>query len=236
MVVPAARAGRMTSLTSWRRAALNRRASVSGSVAAVDVVRASRTSRRRSPSHVPPGSRVTWTSRPRLARCGREGRRLGRLAGSVWPFDGDEPAAWLGSGKRHAASVADDHPCDPRSSVTAPSAYPFGRHGPSTAGGSAPQPLKICRMTRDATTMTMLARRSRRPRRAASRPRRARPVLLLPAVAARAPARQLHDQPLRRDPGRARADPARRRHRPGRDPDLPGTPRLRHGWRWRGLR
>ncbi len=234
MVVPAARAGRMTSLTSWRRAALNRRASVSGSVAAADVVRARRTSRRRSPSHVPPGSRVTWTSRPRLARCGREGRRLGRLAGSVWPFDGDEPAAWLGSGKRHAASVADDH--------RAARGHPSRRRPriPS-AGMDLPPPVDPRHNPEDMPhdlgrhTMTMLARRSRRPRRAALA-LAALAVLLLPAVAAAHPLGNFtinHYAGIRVEPQR---DPARRRHRPGGDPDLPGTPRLRHGRRWRGVR
>ena len=42
-----------------------------------------------------------------------------------------------------------------------------------------------------------------------------------------APARQLHDQPLRGDPRRAVAGAARRRHRRGRDPDVPGEPGLR---------
>ena len=39
-----------------------------GSVAALVAVRARRTSRSRSPSHVPPGSRVTWTSIPPRSR------------------------------------------------------------------------------------------------------------------------------------------------------------------------
>ena len=58
-VVPAASSGRITSRTSWRRAALNSSASASGSVGAVEPVRSSSSSRIRSPSQVPPGSRVT---------------------------------------------------------------------------------------------------------------------------------------------------------------------------------
>src|SRR5688572_3454897 len=71
-VVPAPTAGRMTSPTIWRRAALKSSASVSGSVgAAFAPVRASRTWRTRSPSHVPPGSRVRSTRTPRAARWSR---------------------------------------------------------------------------------------------------------------------------------------------------------------------
>ena len=61
-------------------------------------------------------------------------------------------------------------------------------------------------------------------------------AIALPGDRRRPSARQLHDQPLRRDPGRARPRPPRHRHRPGRDPDVPGAPRLRHRRRRRGLR
>ena len=60
---------------------------------------------------------------------------------------------------------------------------------------------------------------------------------LLPALVARPPARQLHDQPLRRDP---RIEPdrvtPRRRHRPGRDPGVPGASGARRERGRRGLR
>ena len=84
----------MTSVTSWRRAALNRSASVSGSVAA----------RRTGPGEEdlaeplaePRAARLAGDDGRRCrgaARCRREGGRLGRLAGALGPFDRDEPAA-----------------------------------------------------------------------------------------------------------------------------------------------
>ena len=98
----------MTSLTSWRRAALKSRASVSGSGRAVDAVRASSNSRRRSPSHVPPGSRVRCTSWPAVCEVRGKSLRLGRLAGPIRAFERDEPAAAdRCPGTSHGPSVAD---------------------------------------------------------------------------------------------------------------------------------
>ena len=85
--------GRRTSVTSCRRAALKRNASVSGSLRPPAPVRARRTSRMRSPSHVPPGSRVDEHVMPACLEPGDEALGLRRLAGPLGAFDGDEPAA-----------------------------------------------------------------------------------------------------------------------------------------------
>ena len=72
-------------------------------------------------------------------------------------------------------------------------------------------------------------RRMTAPRRSARRRRCPRPA----GGRRGPPARQLHDQPLRRPARRAGPGAARRRRRPGGDPDLPGTHRPRHGRRRR---
>ena len=210
----------MTSVTSCRRAALKSRASVIGSALDVEAVRARSSSRRRSPSHVPPGSRVRWTSRPAPWRCVGKSLGLCRLAGPIRAFDGDEPAAAdRCPGTSHRPSVADSGappgPAADRSfggsSVRVAGAYP--RHdGTSTRPPAAhpnPGPRRACGVDRG------------RPG-AGHRPG--------PST------RQLHDQPLRGRAHRARPDPARRRHRSGRDPDLPGAPRSRHRLERPGLR
>ena len=111
----------MTSPTIWRRAALKSSASVSGSVgAAAAPVRASRTSRTRSPSHVPPGSRVRSTRHPARGQVVPQALGLGRLAAAVGSVDRDERAV---TGRRRVgdigASVADPSPGPPSSGSAA---------------------------------------------------------------------------------------------------------------------
>ena len=228
----------MTSVTSWRRAALNRSASVSGSVAAAE---------RRPREEDARGGARRATCRPARGSGGRRGRgsRDASRGPSAWvvlpapsgPSMRDEPATSAGApGRRHGASVADGARPDRGHPRPAPAAYPFGMQDRRTAGGSAPTTAKTCRDDPGRRTMTRSLddRAVRDAPRCSPSPRWR--VLVAARRRGRASARQLHDQPLRRDPGRARSDPARRRHRPGRDPDLPGTPRLRHRRRRRGLR
>ena len=126
--VPSASAGRRTSVTSWRRAASKRNASVSGSLRAptpTPPVRARSTSRIRSPSQVPPGSRVDEHIVPARTQPGGQPFGLGRLAGPFGAFDGDEPAAGArGPGCRHGPSVAEPGcPSDGDSSIRDTTAY-----------------------------------------------------------------------------------------------------------------
>ena len=194
----------MTSPTIWRRAALKSRASVSGSVgAAADPVRASRTSRTRSPSHVPPGSRVRRTRHAASGEVIPEALGLGRLAPAVGAVDGDERAV---TGGRRAWGHRRE--CSGRPSR--------GRHHPVRR-----RPRTLRAMGRDRTTCRPPARstvagRRRGPRAGAD-----------PRGRGGASARQLHDQPLRGGPRRAGPRPPRRRHRPGGDRRLPVPPGLR---------
>ena len=90
---PASSAGRMTSVTSWRRAALNRSASVSGSVGAADV--GPRQEDLAEPLAEPRAARLAGdvdVETPAREVPG-EGVRLRRLAGALGPLDRDEPAA-----------------------------------------------------------------------------------------------------------------------------------------------
>ena len=144
-------AGRMTSVTSWRRAALNRRASVSGSVAAADV--GARQQDLAEPLAEPRAARlagdVDVETPAREMR--REGRRLGRLAGALGSFDRDEPAAWPAPRVVSRGECSRRPPCSPA----------FIRDGAGRVSRwqavavhrrwiRAHDP-KICRMTWDAT-------------------------------------------------------------------------------------
>ena len=121
---PRSSAGRITSATSCARAALNRSASVRGSSGG-SVGSWSRTIRRtRSPTLVPPGSRVARTSIPRPTSASRR-----RPATSVLPAPSgpstvmNQPRPALASRSLTAASVPDGNRTagrDPRATRPAP--------------------------------------------------------------------------------------------------------------------
>ena len=178
-----------------------------------------------------------------------EGGRLRRLAGSLGPVDRDEPAAGRRPGSCHGRE------CSRRPAPAARLVHP-GRGSariPST-GPSVHREWtwrawsKICRndlgrthddrpISPDPGRPAVTATTRRGHRRGACRPaRRSSAVLLVPALAAAHPLGNFtinHYTGIRVEPDRILP---RRGHRPGRDPDLPGTSRLRHRRRRRGLR
>ena len=91
--VPAASAGRITSSTSWRRAALNRNASVGASVGAVGAGAGQEDVAQPLAEPGPAGLAGQMTSRRPPPGWPRGRSAWRRLAGAVGPLDRDEPAA-----------------------------------------------------------------------------------------------------------------------------------------------